>query len=306
MSDEKSDTTLVLTALGLVYQTGFGFQAGGTKEDGHLVICFVEGRGCGWDDDLYETTQDVRQALGTPDVSISDFIGHTYASVHWRLYARIPEIIQCLLNRGMNVTLQTHLKLYYKAGSRFDPRGGEAQYVKWFLDQSASPWVIDVARRNGVPPEEIVARWGYSFWRQLCPCNWQTAEGKAFCTRMRAILPFMIDHDAVNVYETPIVREVAKKYRLLQYSTWWYGPTVDTGAEPVPAPRPVPVAVPAASDEDLPECMICNDNFANTLVLPCGHQVVCAACSAKLKNTPDHHTCVRCRVEITDVLSDHV
>jgi len=51
-------------------------------------------------------------------------------------------------------------------------------------------------------------------------------------------------------------------------------------------------------------CMICLDAFADTIVLPCEHQVVCQKCSNQLASTPDSQTCVRCRRPIHTVLQD--
>lgn len=53
-------------------------------------------------------------------------------------------------------------------------------------------------------------------------------------------------------------------------------------------------------DENL--CIICMDNIANTMVLPCEHIVICNICSNKLKNTHEAHICIYCRKEITDIL----
>lgn len=316
-ADADADTALAMTALHTAYHNGFGFQASFLEGKGSdLVICFLYGEGCGWDDDLAVTTTKARADLGTDKIKIDDFIGHTYAEIHWTLYARIPEIIQYFLNHGMDVTLQMELKLHYKAGTRFDPRAAEAQSVGWFREQIAAPWLVDLARRSRTSPESIVLGWTMSPGRILCPWNWQTPEGKAFCAEMRARAPELIDRDleaAGSYFENPAIRAICKKYRLLQYGPWWYGPTLDPAApDPVadpapalaPAPAPARVPVPVPMDEDVPECMICSDNFANTLVLPCGHQVVCKSCSRRLKDTPDHHTCVRCRNPITDVLID--
>lgn len=51
-------------------------------------------------------------------------------------------------------------------------------------------------------------------------------------------------------------------------------------------------------------CCICMVEPADTMVLPCMHQVVCADCSRELKNTRDAHICVRCRRPINSVLKD--
>ena len=55
-------------------------------------------------------------------------------------------------------------------------------------------------------------------------------------------------------------------------------------------------------EEEDTECMICMDNPADTMVLPCEHCVVCKECSEQLKDTHDAKICVRCRREITDIL----
>jgi len=59
-----------------------------------------------------------------------------------------------------------------------------------------------------------------------------------------------------------------------------------------------------SQSESAQTCIICFDKPADTLVLPCMHQVVCKGCSEELKETPDHRTCVRCRCEIMNVLAD--
>ena len=55
-------------------------------------------------------------------------------------------------------------------------------------------------------------------------------------------------------------------------------------------------------EDEITECMICLENLPNTMVLPCGHCVVCKECSEKLENTNDARTCVRCRRDITHIL----
>lgn len=55
---------------------------------------------------------------------------------------------------------------------------------------------------------------------------------------------------------------------------------------------------------DLEGCIICNSAPIETLVLPCGHSVVCKECSNQLKNTNNAKLCIYCRQEITDVIKD--
>lgn len=52
--------------------------------------------------------------------------------------------------------------------------------------------------------------------------------------------------------------------------------------------------------EDDPDglCMICMENVADTLAVPCMHRVVCTACSLQLRDTADRAVCCRCRTPI--------
>jgi hypothetical protein len=58
----------------------------------------------------------------------------------------------------------------------------------------------------------------------------------------------------------------------------------------------------AFADVSPETCHICMDELADTMVLPCQHQVVCRQCSDKLKHTADAKKCVRCRRPITEIL----
>lgn len=86
-------------------------------------------------------------------------------------------------------------------------------------------------------------------------------------------------------------------------------PTPPATANPPTPPATANPPTPAGSlvpDDGLmlDTCMICMDAPPDTLVLPCGHIVVCRSCSDQLRATRDARTCVRCRRPITDVLRD--
>jgi hypothetical protein len=51
-----------------------------------------------------------------------------------------------------------------------------------------------------------------------------------------------------------------------------------------------------------PLCMICEDEPADTLVMPCGHVIVCAACSVALKKTENAKQCVYCRQAVEEIV----
>lgn len=63
-----------------------------------------------------------------------------------------------------------------------------------------------------------------------------------------------------------------------------------------------PAAVPPRDDYNEDRCMICLDAKPSTMVMPCGHVVVCAACSKGLAATHDAKICVKCRRPIEEVI----
>jgi hypothetical protein len=65
------------------------------------------------------------------------------------------------------------------------------------------------------------------------------------------------------------------------------------------------VIMRAVSDKQpgaVDQCMVCMERPPQTVALPCGHKVVCEACSAALKVDPNNRrTCIICRQPIDDV-----
>lgn len=60
-------------------------------------------------------------------------------------------------------------------------------------------------------------------------------------------------------------------------------------------------------DQEPTTCVVCSEGIASTLVIPCGHVVVCDKCSDKLKTDAlNSHKCVICRREIECVLKDEI
>ena len=110
-------------------------------------------------------------------------------------------------------------------------------------------------------------------------------------------------------YGEEMILEDGDRYNVLD--AWnWKSAAGKAFCEELRAKKGLPPSDEANDNDDQQmdggeECMICMDNKANTLVVPCGHSVVCAVCSEKLKDTPDRLTCVRCRSPIEEVLSDY-
>ena len=63
---------------------------------------------------------------------------------------------------------------------------------------------------------------------------------------------------------------------------------------------PITPSVIIAKEDEI-ACCVCLVNLPNTLVIPCGHCVVCKECSDKLKETTNSKTCVYCKTQITSI-----
>ncbi len=72
--------------------------------------------------------------------------------------------------------------------------------------------------------------------------------------------------------------------------------------KPNPSAPPIPAVENDLKIYPAEECVVCLINIPDTLVLPCGHCVVCKECSDQLKSTPKKFTCIVCSQHITHVL----
>ncbi len=75
-------------------------------------------------------------------------------------------------------------------------------------------------------------------------------------------------------------------------------------SDPTPPPKPT-TTVPVRRKEEEESttdgaCIVCMERSADTLALPCGHQV----CSDALRTTPNARLCILCRQPLTGVAQD--
>ena len=50
------------------------------------------------------------------------------------------------------------------------------------------------------------------------------------------------------------------------------------------------------------KCIVCLDRRANTLFMPCGHNIVCRSCLTEIEKTANRNTCIMCRAPIEEKL----
>lgn len=140
-------------------------------------------------------------------------------------------------------------------------------------------------------------------WTWANEWNWHTEDGREFCRTLKRDYG-LAEKDDEPRFHWKNYDANCREYGLFHRSDWCvYEPSCGFGDQVAPEPeRPDLIA---DDEEHERQCMLCEDAPADTMVLPCEHRVVCAACSAKLNNTGYSKKCVACTRPITMVLVDN-
>jgi len=324
-----ADEDLAVRALCAVGFNGFGFQTDdGVSPPGYMVLAFLSRpvpKGnliMAWPDGpapihVNHETVRLQAHFASNRMAVDDFLGHKFIKLHWTEYQRIPEVLQYFLDHDFNLQLRNTLKVVYEAGERFLPLEMEARFIRNFRQ-----YMVDCTAwcpRYTTPQAYALKAFGTD--RLLVERNWATPEGRAFCRELQTYVePELYWSDVkLDVMRWEGVDRVLRRYRLLQYGTWWWVPPVavegpedpavdgpEQKASEPPAQPPPRMIGPDEAEQPLqpPLCVLCEENPSNTRVLPCEHMVVCHACSDRLKPTNDRCLCVQCRQPIALVLCD--
>ena len=257
----------------ILYYNGFsGFQAPGEGTIGDkFVIC--------WCDDLSDDQVNrIKELSGSETLSYGDYLGYSYLTVRWDEHNRIVNIFNAMLELGH----------WFRTKNN-----GEAS----FNPNKDREFTYDVMERNMIAKIKEQIGWHPDFIHgdflikecHLNIWNYRTDEGRAFCNylRERRFLPPADYNHEDNYFNWPIFQN--------------YDPETLLSIDPSKKIK-LDDEDEEKNDNDDNVCMICLDREPNTMVLPCEDCVVCKECSTGLKNTNDHHTCVKCRRPITDIL----
>lgn len=237
-------------------------------------------------------------------VWITDYLGRDFLTIHSKHYNDIPRIINACLECGYKFITHGEWKAQFVPGDSFTRASYELKLIET-LEHHA------VVMRECIHGMDYTSIYSIGIRPFLKHWNYATPQGRAFCTRLRKMLRKRKETSGFkDRFTWPKYCETAEKYGVLHKGGW---AQYDPGVYPTP-PKETPFkrssperSSPERSSpqEDVPEeevCMICLDRPPSTMVLPCGHVVVCAECSKKLVGTPDKHICVQCRKPITEVL----
>jgi hypothetical protein len=259
-------------------------------------FCGYQAPGCGisndkvafcWCADLaQEQVEQIKTNSGSTTLIHDDFIGHGYLTVLWNEYNKIPTIFNTMLQLGL------WFKTNNKAAAIFRP-ADDPVFSEELMEKKCIENVKEILE---LMPNCLHDSY-YIKDAYLEPWNYKTDEGKEFCKYLRNkkhLDDLPLDHKD-NHYLWPIFQNYDPETLLTLPEVVEEAPNKKLKEEQVEAEV-------EEKEEDLQECMICLDKVADTMVLPCEHVCVCKECSAGLRNTNDHHTCVRCRRDITDIL----
>ena len=286
----------------ILSHNGFGFQGPTDGVHNKFVLCFCRNLD---DNEL----QSLQQLSGSTTVDCDDWIGHEYLQIHWNEYNKINSILTSLLQLSISFKTNTKLEAYFNAtkDKQYTPELEEIIAIKRMRED---PFYMQNLNNNNIIKDAFFDNW-----------NWKTPEGKRFCEEIRekTYKQHQSINDKENYYNWSIFQnydpntllsldnndnndnnEPPKKKIKLEEKKEEKKEVKEVEEE---IKKVIVIKDNEKNEEDDNLCLICMENVANTMVMPCEHVVVCKQCSDKLKNTNDKNTCVKCRRPITHVLA---
>lgn len=278
----------------ILWYNGFGYQSPNEGVDDKWIICFCK--------ELNDQqVKQLQELSGSRSVRSNEWLGKGYIEIQWDEYAKIKPVFDALLILGIPFTTQNKLSAYFDTNDKeFTDELAELKCIKRLRDYLKNKW-------GDIHDTYIFKDVFFDYW------NYKSDAGKQFCNEIRALkrLPTMNDElakaDKENYYNwqtfqnydpVTLMDRVGSSPPSLQNKTPKKGAMGELGFPNKSLKRKF------EEIEEKNDCMICFENQPQTLVLPCGHSVVCKNCSHGLKRTADAKICVRCRNPIKEILED--
>jgi len=300
---------------------GFGFQVSDKPIDNCLYLAqiFV------YDPNVHQSvligtykefgTEDVQiihnklpPTINPNDVWVTDYLGNDFLTIKIHQYNNIPIIINTCLNAGYKILTHTCFKAEFIPGDVFNRITFEQKLIESVFanyntlfrpgdniyGNQKTVW-NSLARLSKIRP--FTLHWNYA-----------TQEGRDFCSKLRIEL----DKKPYSTSKPRMLdlkyQEMCTKYGILHSAGWAvYNPHVSNNQSSLTQPQPQqpqppqpqqqqPKIIKIENNDEM--CMICLEKPPTTLVLPCGHKVVCDDCSKALRKTNDNKICCQCRCKI--------
>lgn len=292
---DATELKQIKLALSLHHVNGVGFQFVGLTESlEHISPTFYHCQ-----DQISQS--DLRQQTGSRTVTLDEWLGRDYITIHWSEYNLIPVVFQYLLDHGCSLRLNSNRPITYRPYDCFIPSEMESRFIQQFESQEMQLKQL----LHSTADFRMLGKWPLA-----CEWNYDTLAGKQFAQRLAREYRIEEAHDTtLNFFQKADLQAVCQKYKICDLTFGLGFPS----SVPVPEQvvsvaavvlelsldsklEPGPPQEPRQGDPE--PCVICQDQNASTLVEPCGHMIVCVACSHHLASTPDAKICVQCRKPI--------
>lgn len=202
----------LVTCLRVEYYNAFGFQADGLDSKAALIVARVSSTPADrWREvNNRELAQYVREKTGSQTAQGVEWLGRHYIAIDYTEWNLIPLLFQTLIDRGgLYVTPHSKLDCAFQQGERFSWNEMERKTIQRFRE---------FARDFGGLQNAFDTIGRHSAFKKHY--NWHSAEGKQFCTELRAALRKKPVATKRSHYERPLFDETCRKYHVLHRGEW--------------------------------------------------------------------------------------
>ena len=245
----------------------------------------------------------IKAESGCQSLCAEEYIGHEYFSIAWYDYAKLQNVYDALVrnNVAFRVTYNGYWG-YWPHENVYCPR---LPCTRENMEKQA---VMRITKDlDGSDSLRRCVLQALS-WPHFGPWNWVTEQGRELCARLcreNGVELKPMDHRD-NFYLLPVYVPLESLLPIRMIEERGLLTPRTSLAEIAAVHTSVPPAVLSQEEENVGHadiCQVCMMKPPDTVVMPCGHCVVCEECSKKLAqgDTPSKTKCIMCRGEIEGI-----
>jgi hypothetical protein len=255
----------------------------------------------------------IRELINDPElgyVGVNDFIGHEYIEMEWKDLKYYWRAMEAFLRHGITVFTQCRLCENLSAKDFAALNLAPHEPLTRELAEKLMVKNLRDINQGMMPYQQRPFQLGvFDYIPLQHPNAWLTEEGRRLVADVRRAKmkrnveeASSSDEDIYALPTDPWPPISPRKHQREEEE--------EANVEEPPAKKPrVEVVILEDDDDDddaIVDCMVCEERKADTLVLPCEHQVVCRACSEKLRAQDGFNAthCIVCRRVIDMVVKD--
>ena len=261
----------------ILYFNGFGFPGPNDLINDKFTLAELD----------YKVNIDLsilRMATGSTHLEIEIYGGHTFVTIYWHEYSLYKNILNILLILGIKFTTTNKLNINFDPinDKEYNRQIEETKFIEKYYK------LIDELNLEYFEGFQIVCNNDPAFLNEW---NWTTNEGKEFSKDLRHSLnlPPINQNSQDNFFKSKLFKNC--NLETLE--------SIENDDK---------IKKIKKSDKNH-KCLICFERNPETIVVPCGHCVVCYICSEKLKDSNHRDKCIMCRghiEKIIDIKQDQV